>query len=619
MRNFTRIIPFSVFALSSLMISTNSKAMTPMRSESLSQKLSQVNLNQNRFSKKKTVKGTILEKNLDMLGGQTSWFNESPQTTNIQGVSSNLAYELFKKPTKKKDIIVAVIDSGVDVNHEDLQGKIWTNENEIPNNGIDDDNNGYIDDKFGWNFIGNKAGMAKFEQSDTLKNGYLVIKGEDKYQVGADSLEMTRVYKKLLDKGSDLTDEESKLLVELEGKILPPYKEAKKYVSLYTDSLEKLNAVIEVIESAGIDLDDWDILEGDNFATPNIKDAVSTYLDYLDQGFDREALEEEIKEYSIHANFYYNINSDTRAEIVKDTDPHYYGNNDVIGPNSFHGTHVSGIIAANRENSIGINGVAQNVKIMAIRAIPNGDERDKDVANAIRYAVDNGARIINMSFGKSYSPDKELVFQAIEYAQTNGVLLIHAAGNETTNNDTSPNFPNKKLNDVEVHNWIEVAASYHLANSRLYPRFSNYGRDTVDLFAPGVRIKSTAPSNSYQTASGTSMASPVVSGVAAMILSYVDLDANSLKASIIGSLNHFDDLQVAHPQLGLVPFQSLSLYGGIPNVVKALDALKIERKEVQVVVPLASTEPEVETETRRAGFLRRFLDRFRKNLNKRKS
>jgi subtilisin family serine protease len=584
-------------------------AMTPLQSEALFQKLRQSQkASLHMKSSRRTIKGTILNENSD-----ESWFNESPKLSNIQGVSSNLAYELFKTPSKNEDIIVAVIDSGIDVNHEDLQGQIWINQNEIPNNGVDDDGNGYIDDLFGWNFIGNSKGMAKFIKEPSLKNGYFARRGDEKYQVDADSLEITRVFKSLLDKENQLSAKEKKLFESLKEQVLAPYTNAKKQLKIFSTILEELNSAISGIESAGIELDDWEILEGGSFDTQEIEDAVAVFLKYFDEGLERDSINDEIKEYRLQLNYHYNFQTDLRSEILPESGSPYYGNNDIIGPNAFHGTHVAGIIAANRDNKIGIRGVARNVKIMAIRAVPNGDERDIDIANAIRYAVDNGAKIINMSFGKSFSPQRELVFQAIKYAESHNVLLIHAAGNESTDNDKYPSFPNKEFEGDKVDNWLEVGASYHLANSRFFPRFSNYGKDSVDLFAPGVRIRSTAPGNSYKTASGTSMAAPVVSGVIATILSFTTLDILTVKETLLKTLNTFPNLEVMHPELGLVPFANLSLHAGIPNIVKTLDALNIERKVVPLLVaPIASSTIQQQAPPKKPSLLKRFFNFFRR-------
>jgi subtilisin family serine protease len=257
----------------------------------------------------------------------------------------------------------------------------------------------------------------------------------------------------------------------------------------------------------------------------------------------------------------------------------------VKGHDASHGTHVSGIIAADRGNALGIQGIADNVKIMAIRAVPDGDERDKDVANAIRYAVDNGAQIINMSFGKSYSPQKFVVDEAIEYAQSKGVLLVHAAGNSNKNIDEKDNFPTSKLsNGKSAENWLEIGASGAGDGVDLVGSFSNYGKETVDVFAPGVNIYSTTPDNSYESFNGTSMASPATAGVAALLMSYYpQLDAGQVRDIIKQSSRKFDGLKVKKPGTEeLVEFTELSKTGGLLNAfesVKMAESLTIDKTE----------------------------------------
>src|SRR5690606_1922401 len=255
-----------------------------------------------------------------------------------------------------------------------------------------------------------------------------------------------------------------------------------------------------------------------------------------------------------------------------------YGNNDVIGPDSSHGTHVSGSIAAVRDNALGIKGVATNVKIMAIRVIPNGDERDKDVANSIRYAVDNGARVINMSFGKMYSPFKKAVDEAVRYAESKGVLLVHAAGNDNKNNDFIPSYPNRT--DVkaqrEFNNWLEIGASSFKKGLELPADFSNFGKKTVDFFAPGVDILSTTPDNTYDTYSGTSMASPTAAGVATLLLSFrPELSATDVRSLMIDTSRRYPNLKVNLPGTETpVLFSSLSITGTVVDAFEAVNVLK---------------------------------------------
>ena len=486
----------------------------------------------------------------------------------------------IKKGGKKesKTIIVAVIDSGIDVEHEDLKDIVWTNTGEIAGNGIDDDNNGFIDDIHGWNFIGGKDGT----------------------NVGPDTYEVTREYKRLLPKyGNKKESKKDDYLywIRVRDSYLEDAEKAKTqyafYDSLRSSILRYNQLLIAYLDVEKLTLEELAKVESEDEV---IKLAISFMSNLLPKIGDTpmeevaESLNGAVEHYGNQANFAYNLEYDTR-KIVGDDPSNLseigYGNNDVIGTDTdnFHGTHVSGIIGAERGNGIGIDGVAKNVQIMAIRAVPDGDERDKDVANAIRYAVDNGARIINMSFGKAFSPNKSYVDEAVKYAESKDVLLIHAAGNSAENTDIEHNYPTKNLGKKKVaSNWIEVGASGWGEGDKLAASFSNYGKVNVDLFAPGVKIYSTAPDNKYKNAQGTSMASPVTAGVAAILLSYFpDLSASELKDILMKSVRTFDGLMVKKPGTKdeMVNFADLSASGGIVNAyeaVKLADARKIGSK-----------------------------------------
>ena len=243
-------------------------------------------------------------------------------------------------------------------------------------------------------------------------------------------------------------------------------------------------------------------------------------------------------------------------------------------PDAEHGTHVAGIIGAERGNGIGVDGIAPAVKLMTIRTVPNGDERDKDVANAIRYAVDNGAQVINMSFGKAYSPRKAVVDEAVRYAESRNVLLVHAAGNDAADIGETPSFPIRNFaGGGMASNWIEVGASGWRAPDGLAATFSNYSANEVDVFAPGVDIYSTVPGDEYSRNSGTSMAAPVVTGLAALLMAYYPgLDAREVRQIILDSATRLPDTSVIRPgtEDERVLFGTLSATGGIVNAYEAL-------------------------------------------------
>lgn len=533
----------------------------------------------------KNAKGTLMEKMLTKTTPE-NWFNLSP-SMGVEGVRTEEAYGAFGVPLSD-DIIVAVIDSGVDVNHEDLQDKIWINKGEVANNGIDDDGNGYVDDVFGWNFIGGEKGMAKIVKDETLPNGIRLIKGAPEHQIDGDSLEVTRELvrmKKLKVKveelGEELTPAQAAYLAKLQKEVGDAVESARNVVATYKKHLENYRKLEATLLAAGvkeITLENVRALETDDLF---ILAAKNEMIALLTKNLGLARINRVLSAYQDRLDFMYNESFDPRGIVGdnhNDQREKVYGNNDVIGPDAFHGTHVAGSIAANRENMIGVKGVATRVKIMAIRVVPNGDERDKDVANGIRYAVDNGARIINMSFGKAYSPYKRVVDEAVRYAESKGVLLVHAAGNDSKNNDLIPSYPTPvtRAEGIEVNNWLEICATSYKKGLSLPAGFTNYGKKTVDFCAPGVDILSTTPDNNYMLASGTSMATPTTSGVAALVLSHnPGLNAEELKNLLHDTSRRYPQLTVNTPG-GSNPilFGKLSRSGSIVDAVEAIKAAK---------------------------------------------
>jgi len=496
------------------------------------------------------------------------WFLLDPELDSLQGVSANRTYENLLKNQPSRTVIVGVIDSGVDIDHEDLKSVIWKNEDEIPGNGIDDDKNGYIDDVNGWNFIGGKNG-----------------------NVDADTYELTREYIRLKAQYENVVENKvpKKQKAEFESylKIKDKYEKLKaKNEQQYKLYLNIYNNIVQSVDTlkALLDVDTITVENLKKFETnePSLLFAKGFLLNMFKNMGDEGTLDEymaELKEgvdyYAVIVKYGYNESFNSRLIVGDDINNLYekgYGNNDVKGPDPSHGTHVSGIIAADRKNNLGIQGIADNVKIMVVRAVPNGDERDKDIANAILYAVDNGAKIINMSFGKSFSPNKEAVDKAVRYAEQKGVLLIHAAGNDAEDIDTEKNYPSRIYADgKEAKNWIEVGASAWGSDEDFVGSFSNYGKKSVSLFAPGVEIYSTVPDSKYKDQSGTSMASPTTAGVAALLLSYFpELTTNQVKDILLKSSRKFDNLMVQKPGGGRVNFNQLSSSGGLVNAYEAV-------------------------------------------------
>lgn len=494
------------------------------------------------------------------------WHHKDP-SEGIIGVGTQQAYDLLKDRTAKK-VIVAILDSGVDTDHEDLKDNIWVNEDEIPGNGIDDDKNGYIDDINGWNFLGNASGT----------------------NMDAANLEVTRLYRKLAPRFAEIESKKDvdkadrqdySLFKEVEAKILEELNSSAQefaqidgFLQVYTvaDSTAKVEL--------GEDYTSEDVLswkpEGEDVA---LYQSILAGLSQ-DPNFSKEGLLKYHEYLQEKLEYHYNPRFVDRAILgddYEDTSEKYYGNPDVSAPHDDHGTHVSGIVGAVYNNGLGMDGIARNVQLMVLRTVPNGDEFDKDVANAIRYAVDNGADIVNMSFGKGYSPQKEAVYAAIKHAEENDVLLVHGAGNDAANIDKTENYPNPFYPDqkAKCSTWLTVGANAHTGDEALVGTFSNYGRKNLDIFAPGVQIYSAKPNDTYEFADGTSMAAPVVSGVAAMIKSYFpELTAVQLRELLIESSNKYPKLNVLVPESSYqkgkeVKFKKLSNSSGVVSAFNA--------------------------------------------------
>lgn len=504
-----------------------------------------------------------------------NWFNLDYSENGVRGISTEKAYREFLNKKPSKTIIVAIIDSGVDINHEDLKGIIWVNSKEIPSNGIDDDRNGYIDDINGWDFLGGKDGTDIVRETMEVTREFARLKRIYQYIQDIPSL-------------SPSMKIEHKLYIEYKAKYGAKVKELEeqgvfviKLYEKYVESKLILSSYLNVKEVSKEDLN-----KITNKDPEDVKKAKGVF-ELLEQiGQDEEKLKEAYEYYDAQFKFGINLSFNPRAIVGDDVDnvnDRDYGNNEVKGPDARHGTHVAGIVAANRNNSLGILGVAQDVKIMVIRAVPEGDERDKDIANAIRYAVDNGAKIINMSFGKSVSPQKQAVDAAVRYAQMKGVLLIHAAGNENEDIDINDNFPSKIFFDGEqADNWIEVGATSWMQAPSSVAEFSNYGHKMVDVFAPGVDLKSTVVGSQYDDLSGTSMSAPVVTGLAALLMSYYpEFDYKKIKQIILNSAIKLSKLKVSQPGTRqLVDFSLLSSSGGIVNAYEAVKMAEAEMKAI---------------------------------------
>ena len=502
-----------------------------------------------------------------------TWYHKDFSTTNVYGVNTNNAYKFLEsKGLKPRTVVVGVLDSGVEVDHPGLINNMWKNPNEIPNNGIDDDKNGYVDDIYGWNFIGGKTADVdadNLEVTRMVKKYQPIFEGTDSAKNRANQAKMPEEYamyqksKKLFDeKGSEakqyyqyfsgFNNAIPSIVKTLNGKTLTKANlEAIKPASQEDSrNLQILNSLVQEAENVG--------------KTPK---EVEELL--------KKEVEGALKHYESQATKHYNLDFDPRKEIVGDNYDNYnekhYGNNHYEGPDASHGTHVSGIIAGLPHGNEAQYGVAHKVaKIMTVRAVPDGDERDKDVANAIRYAVDNGAKILNMSFGKAVSPGKKHVWEAMKYAEKKGVLLVKAAGNDNQNIGENEYFPTNFMKQSDekpfVSNMIVVGASTNNSQN-LRARFSNYNGKMVDVFAPGQEIYSTVPDAKYEYLQGTSMASPVVAGAAAVLWAYMpSLTPQQIKEALVKTVNKST---VNANVDSSANFDQISVAGGVIDLYKA--------------------------------------------------
>jgi subtilisin family serine protease len=510
-----------------------------------------------------------------------NWQLLDPATDHVLGISLQKAYDyLSSKHKKASPIVVAVIDSGIDTTHEDLKNILWTNTKEIAGNGIDDDNNGYIDDVHGWNFLGGKNGQSVKRAPDERSRIYHKYKAKflspalDTNTLNSADKALYTIWKKT-DAELNFSDEEKEQLkyVEMLSKAFKKHdKILRQEMNTASYNRETLTAFIPTSvlgKEAKLGLLSLHrLMQLD-------KDELNTYT--------IAQLEEYIEGKTVSFGAKEKLPNDERTLIVRDNYYNfldaYYGNNDIMGPTPNHGTHVSGIIAAARNNGVGIDGVSDAVKIMMIRVVPDGDEYDKDVALAIKYAVNNGAKIINMSFGKAYSPEKYWVDSAVRYAEQKDVLLVHSAGNESYNLDSTSVFPNAYLAvwKQNASNFITIGASSDtlITDNSIAAEFSNYGKQNVDLFAPGVKIYSTLPGgNVYGNQDGTSMASPIVTGVAAILRTYYpSLSARQVKTILEKTVYiPADSAPCLLPGNSSItkPFSTLSKTGGIVNAYNAV-------------------------------------------------
>ncbi|WP_298397426.1 S8 family peptidase [Flavobacterium sp.] len=519
------IKPFYISAAVAFMLSSCSPSLAPI-----------VSTNPANIDKTPLKTSPVKEEDLKR------WSHLDLTKDTIPGMSTDKAYSEILKNKKGTKIIVGVIDSGIDIDHEDLKGKIWVNSKEIAGNNKDDDNNGYTDDVNGWNFLGDS-------NDENLELTRIVKKGPSEPNYAEAKKALDKQYGEMMQykPQMDMIDKADKAIKAHLKKDIYTVDDLKKITTTDASLNQSKMIMISVASQVG----------------PNFQEDLK---DQMDQVYDM-------------LNYNLNVKFDGRKLVgdnPEDITDKKYGNGNVKGPDvkdGLHGTHVAGIIAQIRGNDKGGDGViANNVQIMALRAVPNGDEYDKDIALAIRYAADNGAKVINGSFGKDYSPHKEWVWEAIKYAASKDVLIIHAAGNDGKDLDLEPNFPNDEVNGKEISdNFMSIGALNKEYGTKMVADFSNYGTKNVDIYSPGNEIYATIPNNKYKYLQGTSMASPNVAGVAALVRSYYpNLTAAQVKQILMDSGTPISIEVVLGENKEKRSFTTASKSGKIVNAYNAL-------------------------------------------------
>lgn len=495
-------------------------------------------------------KGTLTESE------KQGWGHLDLLKDSIPGMSLDKAYD-FVKNKKGTTVVVAVVDSGTDLMHEDLKDVAWVNPKEVPGNDLDDDKNGFVDDINGWNFLGpiykENAELYRIIKDSTIVDKVTYTKAKTAYDKKIKEASNNKArFGQILQAVNFANDNISEKLG------------TKKYTK---EDLKKIDVTSSPVLSQSVEIANQMF----DLGLSSLQEAIDELTDLVNNA------EDLLEEKAIKKEYRKVLNDDENSMTTK-----IYGDNKSghSEKDESHGTHVSGIIGASRNNEKGMNGVAKNVKIMAVRVVPDGDEYDKDVALGIRYAVDNGAKVINTSFGKGYSPKKEWVYDAIKYAEKNDVLIVNAAGNDGKDIDVSVSFPNDTpdMKNEITDNFLTVGAMSANYNEKLPASFTNYGKINVDVFAPGVEIYSTTPENEYAYKNGTSMAAPSTAGVAALIRSYYpQLSASQVKHILMNSGTKIDldvvrpgSVSREQPDGEKVKFSELSVSGRVVNAYNAL-------------------------------------------------
>ena len=549
---FIILFIFSLFALNIAPLSD----IIPAHKESCNKK----SISKHRLEIFRTYKHVILEyiRTQDL----PEWALLDPDKDGYEGTRTETLFQYIQTMDIKQEpesVIVAVMDTGIDIEHPALKNNIWYNLTEV--NGIpdvDDDGNGYVDDFYGWSFLGNVRNLSLEVTREMVRLKKGNVSPNDNY------------YKKVKEEYETRKNEE------------------EDYYDMIKSTVKEVKEAVDVLKTKDYPTDPEGLRKIKSRLNGKYLDAANMILGInIWFGLTPEELFEEEKNTSLKIEAFFNP-IETHLLIGDNPDillEKNYGNNDITTANELHGTHVSGIIAANQKGV----GQAPFAKIMCLRTVPDeGDERDKDVGNAIRFAVDNGASVINMSAGKYFSVNPDFVINAIKYAEENGVLFVVSAGNEGVDIEQVINYPPKFYTEngeikffsnmivVGANSWMKKWSSDKDPDDLNYgfdlaASFSNYSDKVVDLFAPGVEIYSTVPGGKYESASGTSMSSPEATGVAAIIKGFFPhLTAQQLKIILVSSVRKYDGLKVRiKGRNSRVLFSSLSKSGGVIDALNA--------------------------------------------------
>jgi len=504
-----------------------------------------------------------------------NWYRYDIEIDTIPGISLERAFNEILKNKEGEEIVVAIIDGKVDIEHSQIKSNLWKNDKDHHNNGIDDDKNGYIDDKNGWNFLGgvkNRNSIyVNYEVIRIIRYYKNQFDGFTIHEIDTAQIEKFKLYQNAI-KNVDSLVKRANLTISLGEPLIENYRDALDSLAPYIEesdiTLEKLDSILEKHSNLKVYIELASRVKKFNLTLDGLKDDVlraeNTIEIYLNPDFDGRRVTNDNP---------YDIN-----DIG-------YGNNDIYSDHEqlYHGTLVAGMLLTNGDKEIGLQGGNQNIKIMPLCISSNGDEHDKDIALAIRYAVDNGAKIINMSISKEWTLFPNWVDDAIKYAEKKDVLIITSAGNNNfnLNFDSYPNYPNYP-NDTDSNgnefasNFIKVGGSDYYLNENIKYSSTNYGDFNVDLFAPGDHIFTTSPreDDGFETTNGTSFSAPLVAGIAALIWShYPNLTAKDVKQIIMESGVEYDIMvNVPTPEDPdrQLPFNQLSKSGKIVNAYNAL-------------------------------------------------